>query len=52
MGMDGLIPVAMLHYIVGVFIIAFIIAHIYLGSCGSRVSTHFKMMITGYHEEK
>jgi thiosulfate reductase cytochrome b subunit len=52
MGMDGLIPVAMLHYIVGVFIIAFTIGHIYLGSCGSRVSTHFKMMITGYHEEK
>lgn len=51
MGMDGLIPVAMLHYIVGMLIIAFIIAHIYLGSCGSRVTTHYKMMITGYHEE-
>jgi thiosulfate reductase cytochrome b subunit len=49
--MDGLIPIAMLHYIVGMLIIAFIIAHMYLGSCGSRVTTHYKMMVTGYHEE-
>lgn len=50
-GMDGLLPVAVLHYLVGVVIVAFMIAHIYLGSCGHRVKTHYKMMITGWHEE-
>ncbi|MCU7871779.1 MAG: cytochrome b/b6 domain-containing protein [Candidatus Thiodiazotropha sp. (ex Lucinoma borealis)] len=51
MGMDGLIPVAVLHYLIGLLIVAFVIAHIYLGSCGAKVKTHYKMMITGWHEE-
>ncbi len=50
-GMDGLIPVAVLHYLTGLAILLFLFAHIYLGSCGPKVSTHYKMMITGWHEE-
>lgn len=50
-GMDGLIPVAVLHYLIGLVITLFLIAHIYLGSCGPKVRTHYKMMITGWHEE-
>jgi len=50
-GMDGLIPVAVLHYLTGLVIVAFVIAHIYLGSCGAKVRTHYKMMVTGWHEE-
>jgi thiosulfate reductase cytochrome b subunit len=50
-GVDGLVPVAVLHYLVGLLIIAFMVAHIYLGSCGHKVKTHYMMMITGWHEE-
>jgi thiosulfate reductase cytochrome b subunit len=50
-GMDGLIPVAVIHYMTGVVITAFVILHIYLGSCGRNVKTHYKMMVTGWHEE-
>lgn len=50
-GVDGLIPVAVLHYLTGLVITLFLIAHIYLGSCGTKVRTHYKMMITGWHEE-
>jgi thiosulfate reductase cytochrome b subunit len=49
-GMDGLLPVAMLHYLSAVIILLFAIAHIYLGTMGTKVSSLFKTMITGWHE--
>lgn len=42
-GMDGLLPVAL--------IVSFMIAHIYLGTTGTKVTSLFRMMITGWHEE-
>jgi thiosulfate reductase cytochrome b subunit len=50
-GVDGLLPVAMLHTLVGLVIALFMIAHIYLGTTGVTVTSLFKMMITGWHEE-
>lgn len=50
-GVDGLVPIAMAHYIIAYGIILFVISHIYLGSCGKKVSTHYKSMITGWHED-
>jgi thiosulfate reductase cytochrome b subunit len=50
-GMDGLLPVAILHYLVGLVIVLFMIAHIYLGTTGVTVASLFRMMITGWHEE-
>jgi thiosulfate reductase cytochrome b subunit len=49
-GMDGLLPVALLHYLTAAIIVLFMVAHIYLGTTGVRVATLFKMMITGWHE--
>lgn len=49
-GVDGLLPFAVAHYLAGLVIVLFMIAHIYLGTCGNRISTHFRMMITGWHE--
>jgi len=49
-GVDGLLPVALLHYLSAVIIILFAIAHIYLGTMGAKVSSLFKTMITGWHE--
>lgn len=51
MGMDGLLPVALLHYLMAVLIVSFMIAHIYLGTTGTKVTSLFRMMITGWHEE-
>ena len=49
-GMDGLLPVAMLHYISATIIVAFLVAHVYLCTFGKKLSTTFKTMITGWHE--
>ena len=34
MGVDGLLPVAMAHYVLGFFIVLFMLGHIYLGTLG------------------
>jgi thiosulfate reductase cytochrome b subunit len=49
-GLDGLMPIAVLHYLGALVIVSFMVAHIYLGTTGHKISTHFKMMITGWHE--
>jgi len=49
-GFDGLMPVAVLHSLAALVIVTFMIAHIYLGTTGLKVSSLFKMMITGWHE--
>ncbi len=50
-GVDGLVTIAMAHYIIAYGIILFVISHIYLGSCGKKITTHYKSIITGWHEE-
>ncbi|MBL8590963.1 MAG: cytochrome b/b6 domain-containing protein [Methylobacteriaceae bacterium] len=49
-GLDGLLPIAMLHYVAGAAVILFMVAHIYLGTMGVRPTSLFRMMITGWHE--
>jgi thiosulfate reductase cytochrome b subunit len=50
-GVDGLLPVAVVHYLAGAGVILFMVAHIYLGTMGVRVTSLFRMMITGWHED-
>lgn len=49
-GFDGLLPVAILHYLTGAVIIMFMIAHIYLGTTGKTATSMFKTMVTGWYE--
>lgn len=49
-GFDGLLPIAMLHYLSAVAILLFMLSHIYLGTTGKTVGQMFKMMVTGWHE--
>jgi len=49
-GLDGLLPVAMLHYISATIIVVFLVAHVYLCTFGKKISSTFKTMITGWHE--
>ncbi len=49
-GFDGLLPVAMLHYLSATAILLFLLSHIYLGTTGKTIGQLFKMMITGWHE--
>ncbi len=49
-GMDGLLPIALLHYIAATIVLTFLIAHVYLCTFGKKISTTFKTMITGWHE--
>lgn len=49
-GFDGLLPVALLHYLTGAVIVMFMVAHVYLGTTGKTATSMFKTMITGWHE--
>ena len=49
-GFDGLLPVAVLHYLTGAVIVMFMITHIYLGTTGKTATSMFKTMLTGWHE--
>ena len=49
-GFDGLLPVAMLHYLAASALLLFVLSHIYLGTTGKTVGQMFKMMFTGWHE--
>ncbi len=49
-GFDGLLPIAMLHYLSAAAILLFMVSHIYLGTTGKTVGQMFKMMFTGWHE--
>ena len=49
-GFDGLLPVAILHYLTGAVIVMFMIVHIYLGTTGKTATSMFKTMVTGWHE--
>ena len=49
-GFDGLLPIAMVHYLAASAILLFMLSHIYLGTTGKTVGQMFKMMFTGWHE--
>ena len=49
-GFDGLLPIAMLHYLCAAAILLFMLSHIYLGTTGRTVGALFRMMFTGWHE--
>jgi thiosulfate reductase cytochrome b subunit len=50
-GRDGLLPIALAHYVTATFIVALMMGHIYLGTMRKSVTSSFKSMITGrqYH---
>ena len=50
MGVDGLLPVALAHYLFAFIIFLFLLMHVYLGTTGAKATSMFKMMITGWHE--
>lgn len=49
-GFDGLLPIAMTHFLAASAILLFMLSHIYLGTTGKTVGQMFKMMFTGWHE--
>jgi thiosulfate reductase cytochrome b subunit len=49
-GLDGLLPVAFLHYVSAAAIVMFLIAHVYLGTTGKTLTSMYRMMVTGWHE--
>jgi thiosulfate reductase cytochrome b subunit len=50
-GVDGLLPIAVLHYVAAYLIVLFLVVHVYLCTCGRTVLAHFQTMMTGWHEE-
>ncbi len=49
-GFDGLLPVALIHYLAAAALLLFLLSHIYLGTTGQSVGQLFRMIITGWHE--
>ncbi len=50
LGLDGLETVAALHTAGAFFLVAFVLAHVYLITTGETATAHLKAMITGYEE--
>jgi len=50
-GVDGLLPVALTHYVAGFAIFLFLLSHLYLATMGPKLSSLIMTMITGWHEE-
>jgi thiosulfate reductase cytochrome b subunit len=50
LGFDGLLVVAVIHYLTAAAIVLFLMSHIYLCTTGKTVWSMFKMMITGWHQ--
>ena len=48
-GFDGLLPIALVHYLSAVAVLLFMLSHIYLGTTGKTVGQMFRMMMTGWH---
>ena len=51
-GFDGLLPIALLHYLSAAAILLFMLSHIYLGTSGRTAGALFRMMFTGWHERE
>jgi thiosulfate reductase cytochrome b subunit len=49
LGMGGLWPIAVVHYLIGLFLTVFLIGHVYMATAGETVLSEIKMMITGWH---
>jgi thiosulfate reductase cytochrome b subunit len=50
MNVDGLETIAVLHTAGAFFLVAFVVAHVYLITTGATVTSNLKAMITGYEE--
>lgn len=48
--LDGLLPIAMAHYVFAIFVLLFLLGHIYLGTAGVKPLSGYKMIVTGWHE--
>ncbi len=49
MGMSGLLPVAVLHCVIGYLLTLFLVGHIYLATFGASLAEHFRAISTGWH---
>lgn len=47
LGMDGVWPVAVFHYLMGLFLLLFMLGHVYLGTAGETPTAEFHKMIQG-----
>ncbi|MBF0108565.1 MAG: cytochrome b/b6 domain-containing protein [Magnetococcales bacterium] len=50
LGMDGLWPAAVLHYLVGVALAVFFIGHVYLVTVGRTMTSQIEKMLSGWEE--
>jgi len=50
-GLDGLLPIAVAHYVIGFLLTMFLLGHIYMGTMGITATAGFTMMITGWHDD-
>ncbi|MBF0447922.1 MAG: cytochrome b/b6 domain-containing protein [Magnetococcales bacterium] len=50
LGMGGIWPIAVLHYLVAIGLTAFLVSHIYLATVGETITHDLKKMINGMEE--
>ena len=48
-GSDGLLPIALLHYLAAMALLLFLLTHVYLGTTGRTLGQMFRAMVSGWH---
>ena len=48
-GFDGLLPIALLHYLAAMALLLFLLTHVYLGTTGRTLGQMFRAMVSGWH---
>ena len=49
LGLGGVWPVAVLHYVIALFLTVFLVGHVYMATFGETLTSDLKMMVTGWH---
>jgi thiosulfate reductase cytochrome b subunit len=50
-GMENMKYVFIVHLAGAFGMVAYLLGHLYLGTTGDRIAQHYKVMITGQHDE-
>ena len=51
-GIDGLLPIAVLHYLTGSIIVLFLILHVYITTMGRTMFSLLYLIVTGWHQTR
>ena len=52
LGTGTILPVALLHTVASYLLFLFMVVHVYIATTGHSITSNYKSMVTGWHEEQ